>query len=51
MQFDLFEAVDPVLWKQLPEETREDLADLLAALLLKHVQRGLGANNEARNER
>jgi hypothetical protein len=37
-QIELFEAVDRVVWRRLPEEARAALVDLVASLLVRHIE-------------
>jgi len=51
MQGELFEAVDRAVWRQLPEEVREEMSELLASLLLKHLERRSVAGSEVGDDR
>jgi hypothetical protein len=50
-QIELFEAVDRGVWSQLPEEARDDVLELLAGLLLRHVEHWSGAGSEVGDDR
>jgi len=53
-QLALFEVVDRAVWRQLPEEAREELGELLAGVLLKYVAQVEGQfapRSEVRDDR
>lgn len=39
-QLPLFEEIERVLWRQLPEEEREAVCELLAKLLVRRLESG-----------
>lgn len=47
MQIDLFEVVDRAVWRQLPEDVREHIVDLLARCVLEYIGRPLAEESEA----
>lgn len=53
-QFSLFESVEPErqIWNQLPEECRQRIVELFAAVLIEHlVCHARGADDEVTRER
>jgi hypothetical protein len=50
-QLELFEAVDRIVWRQLPEEARRALCEVLADLLVRHVAGQERAGNEVGDDR
>ncbi len=50
-QLELFEAVDRVVWRQLPEEARRALCEVLAELLVRHLAGEERAGSEVGDDR